>query len=176
MHFICQVPCRFGVLKRGALSHTFVGKVRIVVNLFTPIAEALTGSESFQSFIHSTKAKLFGEFEMGRKGSGWNECLCQGRLVRVLNTTGPFRKRARLQPSQNVCELLRLFTDQPSEVLVFAPDVLVLKIQFIQRAVGTTVSRFVLPRIESRVCKSTLHRQPTRARNTSRPRRLPSSP
>src|SRR4029077_7080137 len=55
MHFICQVPCRFGVLKRGALSHTFVGKLRIVVNLFTPIAEALTGSESFQSFIQQKR-------------------------------------------------------------------------------------------------------------------------
>jgi hypothetical protein len=175
MHFICQVPCRFGVLKRGALSHTFVGKLRIVVNLFTPIAEALTWSESFQSFIQQ-KRNCSASSRWAAKGLDWNECLCQGRLVRVLNTTGPFRKRARLQPTQNVCELLRLFTDQPSEVFVFAPDVLVLKIQFIQRAVGTTVSRFVLPRIESRVCKGTLHRQATRARNTSRPRRLLSSP
>jgi len=53
--------------------------------------EALTVSESVNS-RHSTKAKWFGEFEMGSKGFGWNECLRQGRLVRVLNTSWPFRK------------------------------------------------------------------------------------
>jgi hypothetical protein len=59
--------CLFGVLKRGALSHTFVWKLRIAVNFFTPVVEALTASESVNS-RHSTKAKWFGEFEMGRKG------------------------------------------------------------------------------------------------------------
>jgi hypothetical protein len=28
-------------------------------------------------------------FEMGCKGFGWNECLRQGGLVQVFNTTGP---------------------------------------------------------------------------------------
>jgi hypothetical protein len=41
------------VLKRSALSHTFVWKLRIAVNLFTPIVEALTASESLQSFSHN---------------------------------------------------------------------------------------------------------------------------
>jgi hypothetical protein len=59
--------CSLGVLKRGALSHTFVWKLRIAVNFFTPVVESLTASESVSS-RHSTKAKWFGEFEMGRKG------------------------------------------------------------------------------------------------------------
>jgi hypothetical protein len=46
MHLICQMRRRFSVLKRDALSRTFVGKLRIAVNFFTPIAEALTTSES----------------------------------------------------------------------------------------------------------------------------------
>jgi hypothetical protein len=83
--------CLFRVLKRGELSHTFVGKLRIAVNFFTPVVEALTAWETVIS-RRSTKAKWFGEFEMGRKGFGWNECLRQGRLVGVLNTSGPFRK------------------------------------------------------------------------------------
>jgi hypothetical protein len=50
MHLICQMRCRLGALKRGVLSRTFVWKLRIAVNFFTPIAEsiaeALTASES----------------------------------------------------------------------------------------------------------------------------------
>ena len=53
VHLICQMRCRFSVLKRSALSRTFVWKLRIAVNLFTPIVEALTVSESFQSFSHN---------------------------------------------------------------------------------------------------------------------------
>ena len=45
-----------GLLKRSALSHTFVWKLRIAVNLFTPIVEALTASESVQS-IHSQQKR-----------------------------------------------------------------------------------------------------------------------
>ena len=59
--------CSLGVLKRGALSHTFVWKLRIAVNFFTPVVEGLTAAESVRS-RHSTKAKSLGEFEMGRKG------------------------------------------------------------------------------------------------------------
>jgi hypothetical protein len=59
--------CSLGVLKRGALSHTFVWKLRITVNFFTLVVEVLTASESFNS-RHLTKAQWFGEFEMGRKG------------------------------------------------------------------------------------------------------------
>jgi hypothetical protein len=57
--------CCFGVLKRGALSYTFLWKLRIAVNLFTLVVESLTASESVNS-RHLTKAKWFGEFEMGR--------------------------------------------------------------------------------------------------------------
>ena len=63
--------CLFDVLKRGGLSHTLVWKLGIAVNVFTPVVEALAASESVNS-LHSTKAKWFGEFEMGRKGFGWN--------------------------------------------------------------------------------------------------------
>src|SRR4029077_15079553 len=47
--------CCFGALKRGALSHTFVWKIRIAVDFYTPVVEALTASESVNSH-HSTKA------------------------------------------------------------------------------------------------------------------------
>ena len=41
MHLICQMRRRFSVLKRGALSHTFVWKLKIAVNLFTKIVNIL---------------------------------------------------------------------------------------------------------------------------------------
>jgi len=41
MHLICQTRCRLSVLKRGALSHTFVWKLKIAVNLFTKIVNIL---------------------------------------------------------------------------------------------------------------------------------------
>jgi ABC-type uncharacterized transport system permease subunit len=41
MHISCQTRCRSSVLKRGALSHTFVWKPKIAVNLFTPIVNVL---------------------------------------------------------------------------------------------------------------------------------------
>jgi hypothetical protein len=47
--------CLFGVLKRGALSHTFVWKLRTAVNLFTPIVEALTAPESFNSSFNKSE-------------------------------------------------------------------------------------------------------------------------
>ena len=61
--------CLFGMLKRGVLSQTFVWKLRIAVNFFTPVVEGLTASESVTSFNKS------GVVEMGREGFGWNECL-----------------------------------------------------------------------------------------------------
>jgi len=67
VHLICQMHCSLGVLKRGALSHTFVWKLRIAVNFFTPVVEGLTAADSVSS-RHSRKAKWLGEFEMGRKG------------------------------------------------------------------------------------------------------------
>jgi hypothetical protein len=84
MHLVCQMRRRFSVLKRGALFHTFVGKLKIAVNLFTPIVAALTASECANSLIPQ-KAKWFGEFEMGRRGfpesrdfgTGWaDQCRC----------------------------------------------------------------------------------------------------
>jgi hypothetical protein len=52
--------------------------------------------------IHSTKAKLFGEFEMGRKGFGWNERMTLSRQTgaraqhhRVFSKTGKVRARAK---------------------------------------------------------------------------------
>ena len=41
MHLICQMRRRFSVLKRGVLSHTFVWKLKIAVNLFTKIVNIL---------------------------------------------------------------------------------------------------------------------------------------
>jgi hypothetical protein len=82
---------RFGVLKRGALSHTFVWKLRTAVNFLDANRRGFD-CVGERSVIHSTKAKLFGEFEMGRNTCGWNECFRQGRLVGVLDTSEPFRK------------------------------------------------------------------------------------
>jgi hypothetical protein len=52
--------------------------------------------------IHSTKAKLVGEFEMGRKGFGWNERMTLSRQIgagaqhrRVFSKTGKVRARAK---------------------------------------------------------------------------------
>jgi len=52
--------------------------------------------------IHSTKAKLFGEFEMGRKGFGWKERMTLSRQTgaraqhhRVFSKTGKVRARAK---------------------------------------------------------------------------------
>ena len=63
-------------------------------------------SESVNS-RHSTKAKWSGEFEMGRKGFGWNECLRQGRLVRVLNTSWPFQNEQGYSPRKTCPSLFR---------------------------------------------------------------------
>jgi len=106
VHLICQTCCLFGVLKRGALSHSAVWKLRIAVNLFTPVVEALTASESVNS-LHSTKARWFGEFAMARKGCGWSECLRQGRLVRVLNTSGLFENAQGYSPRKTCPSLFR---------------------------------------------------------------------
>jgi hypothetical protein len=57
--------CRLGALKRGALSRTFVWKLRIAVNFFTQIAdsiaEALTASESGRFDLFRSQAKQVGE-------------------------------------------------------------------------------------------------------------------
>jgi hypothetical protein len=53
---------RFSVLKRGALSRAFVGKLKITVNLFTQIVAGLTAPES-AILLFNKKAKWFGEFE-----------------------------------------------------------------------------------------------------------------
>jgi hypothetical protein len=47
----------FSVLKRGALSRTFVWKLRIAVNFFTPIAEALTASKMIGAELHFTAVR-----------------------------------------------------------------------------------------------------------------------
>jgi hypothetical protein len=55
VHLICQTRCLFGVLKRGALSRTFVWKLRIAVKFFTPVVEGLTASESVNSSFNKSE-------------------------------------------------------------------------------------------------------------------------
>ena len=93
MHLFCQNRCRFGVLKRRALSHTFAFERRIAVNLFTAIVEALTAPES-----HSTKSAID-----ERNGFGRNKCFHQDRLARV-DVADLFSARAALESAQNVSE------------------------------------------------------------------------
>jgi hypothetical protein len=84
VHLTCQMRCCFGVLKRGALSHTFVRKLRIAVNFSTPIAEVLTASESVKSF--SIKAKWCGGVrDVSRLGSEsfWMERMTVVFVVRI---------------------------------------------------------------------------------------------
>jgi hypothetical protein len=70
--------------KRRVISD-WVSRLRIAVNLFTPIAEALTASESVKS-IHSIKAKWCGGVrDMSRLGSEsfWAEQLTVVFFVRI---------------------------------------------------------------------------------------------
>jgi hypothetical protein len=48
MHLYGQMPYRFSLLKRGALSSRWISKSRIAVNAFTEFVVALTVADNFK--------------------------------------------------------------------------------------------------------------------------------
>jgi hypothetical protein len=102
--------CLFGVLKRGALSHTFVWKPKITVTLFTPIAEGLTASESVQSFIQQKRSCSAGSRWVAKGVDGTN-VFVKADLCGCSTPAGLFENEQSYSPRKTWPSLFRLLSN-----------------------------------------------------------------
>lgn len=108
------MPFRFRLLKRGALSQTFLWNLRIAVNFFVLIAEVSARSEGIQSFMQ--QSERYGEFEMGRKGCGWNESLVRADLCDAQHARSLFENAQPYRPRKTCPSLFRFVVKYRSVV------------------------------------------------------------